>query len=43
LDEASVRQVVVVRPKVVGAIGERDVARVVHVPDKLINLVTASG
>jgi leucyl-tRNA synthetase len=40
LDEASARQLAAGRPKVRTALGERSVARVVHVPDKLVNLVT---
>jgi leucyl-tRNA synthetase len=40
LDEAAARGVVHDRPKVLRALGERAVVRVVHVPDRVINLVT---
>jgi leucyl-tRNA synthetase len=40
LDEGAARQAAAERPKVRTALGERPVRRVVHVPDKLVNLVT---
>ncbi len=40
LDEVALRSYAMARPKVVAALGDRGVARAIHVPDRLLNLVT---
>jgi leucyl-tRNA synthetase len=40
LDAAAARGVVISRPKIVRAVAGRTVTRVIHIPDRLINLVT---